>query len=217
MDCHGAGEGWDVQLPDPRAARPCLRVRRPGGVDGVHGLPRGGLRCGALRRHARDGRRRATACSTTRSRAWTWQNLWFNGTLVGETGINAALCGTWGCPVLLVTGDEAACGEARELLGDGADDGRGQAGPRPLQRAHVRAAARARADRGRREAGALRSEGGRPYDPGSPCEIKVEYKRTPTPQTVLRASRASSSSTRARSSPAPTTGGRPGSSSSASH
>ena len=39
----------------------------------------------------------------------TWQNLWFNGTLVGETGINAALCGHWGAPVLLVTGDEAAC------------------------------------------------------------------------------------------------------------
>ena len=40
-----------------------------------------------------------------------YQNLWFNGMLVGETGINAALCGTWSCPVLLVTGDEAACGE----------------------------------------------------------------------------------------------------------
>src|SRR5919106_491671 len=48
-----------------------------------------------------------------------WQNLWFNGTLVGETGINAAFCGTWGCPVLLVTGDEAACREGRALLGDG--------------------------------------------------------------------------------------------------
>ena len=27
-----------------------------------------------------------------------WQNLWFNGTLVGETGINAALCGHLGLP-----------------------------------------------------------------------------------------------------------------------
>src|SRR5438132_1098877 len=48
-----------------------------------------------------------------------WQNLRFNGTLVGETGINAALCGHWGCPVLLVTGDRAVCREGRELLGDG--------------------------------------------------------------------------------------------------
>src|SRR5919198_1333000 len=37
----------------------------------------------------------------------------------GETGINAALCGTWNTPVLLVTGDGATCEEARELLGDG--------------------------------------------------------------------------------------------------
>ena len=49
----------------------------------------------------------------------TTRNLWFNGTLVGETGINAALCGTWGCPVLMVTGDEASCREGRELLGGG--------------------------------------------------------------------------------------------------
>src|SRR5205823_13128353 len=48
-----------------------------------------------------------------------WQNLWFNGTPVGETGINAALCGTWGCPVLLVTGDTASGREAKALLGDG--------------------------------------------------------------------------------------------------
>src|SRR5947208_10932553 len=48
-----------------------------------------------------------------------WHNLWFNGVLVGETGINAALCGHWGCPVLLVTGDDAVCAEARALLGPG--------------------------------------------------------------------------------------------------
>ena len=48
-----------------------------------------------------------------------WQSLSFNGTLVGETGINAALCGTLGLPVVLVTGDRAMCREARELLGDG--------------------------------------------------------------------------------------------------
>ena len=48
-----------------------------------------------------------------------YYNLRFNGTLVGETGIHAALCGTWDTPVLLVTGDDAACEEGRELLGDG--------------------------------------------------------------------------------------------------
>ena len=35
----------------------------------------------------------------------SWWRLRFNGVEVGETGINAALCGTWGCPVVLVTGE----------------------------------------------------------------------------------------------------------------
>jgi D-amino peptidase len=48
----------------------------------------------------------------------TWRNLWFNDDLVGELGINAALCGHFGCPVALVTGDVATCRESREILGD---------------------------------------------------------------------------------------------------
>src|SRR5205814_85589 len=48
-----------------------------------------------------------------------WRDLQFNGVSVGETGINAALCGHWDCPVLLVTGDRATCAEARALLGGG--------------------------------------------------------------------------------------------------
>ncbi len=48
-----------------------------------------------------------------------WHNLWFNDDLVGESGVNAALCGHYGCPVLLVTGDEAVCREVTALLGDG--------------------------------------------------------------------------------------------------
>src|SRR5262249_56233760 len=66
-----------------------------------------------------------------------WQDLWFNGTLVGETGINAALCGTWGCPVLLVTGDEAVCREGTELLGPGLTTGAVKKGIRPFGARHL--------------------------------------------------------------------------------
>ena len=34
----------------------------------------------------------------------TWRNLYFNDTVVGEFGINAALCGHYNCPVVLITG-----------------------------------------------------------------------------------------------------------------
>src|ERR671936_45085 len=104
-----------------------------------------------------------------------WQNLWFNGTRVGETGINAALCGTWGCPVLLVTGDHAVCREARVLLGEGLTTvevkrglGRYSARQLPAQRARVLIEGGAKHALG--DASAVE-----PYDPGRPCEIEIEF------------------------------------------
>ena len=103
-----------------------------------------------------------------------WRNLSFNGTVVGETGINAALCGTWGCPVLMVTGDRAACREAEGLLGErlttvAVKQGLGRFSARHMSPIRAReliesAAARALSD--------LKAVP--PYDPGSPCEITIE-------------------------------------------
>ena len=111
-----------------------------------------------------------------------WQNLWFNGTLVGETGINAALCGTWGCPVLLVTGDRAAAREAKALLGDGlttveVKQGLGARTARLLPPKRARQLVEEGAKRALSDLNAVP-----PYDPGKPCEIKVEYKSTAPPQ-----------------------------------
>ncbi|MCP4353704.1 MAG: M55 family metallopeptidase [Desulfobacterales bacterium] len=44
-------------------------------------------------------------------------SLAFNNTEMGEIGVDAALCGFNGVPVGLVTGDTAACEEARNILG----------------------------------------------------------------------------------------------------
>jgi D-amino peptidase len=46
------------------------------------------------------------------------QNLYLNGEVCGEIGLIAGLAGSMGVPVALVAGDEAACAEAREVLGD---------------------------------------------------------------------------------------------------
>jgi D-amino peptidase len=97
---------------------------------------------------------------------------------VGETGINAALCGTWGCPVLLVTGDQASCDEGRELLGEGlttvaVKHGLGAGSARMIPPARARALIEAGARKALRDPKAVP-----PYDPGSPCEIKVEFKHT---------------------------------------
>ena len=46
------------------------------------------------------------------------QNVHLNGAPIGEIGLMAAYAGTFGVPVALVAGDDAACAEARETLGD---------------------------------------------------------------------------------------------------
>jgi len=52
----------------------------------------------------------------------TWSGRVFeaslNGRMVGETGLNAALAGAYGVPVVLVTGDMAVTEEAHALLGE---------------------------------------------------------------------------------------------------
>lgn len=50
-------------------------------------------------------------------RAQIFLQVKINGTEVGETGLNAALAGTCGVPVALVTGDDIVLAEARTLLG----------------------------------------------------------------------------------------------------
>jgi D-amino peptidase len=87
--------------------------------------------------------------------------------------------------VLLVTGDEASCREGRELLGDGVTTvavkrafGSGSARMIPPVRAR-----RMIEDGAKKALGDLKAVP--PYDPGSPCEIKVEFKRT-TPADRLR-------------------------------
>jgi D-amino peptidase len=123
--------------------------------------------------HAMAGTPDGVMSHTVSSQAW--QSLRFNGTLVGETGINAAMCGHWNCPVLLVTGDRATCNEARALLGDGltiaevkVGIGRHSARNLPAERARELIEQRARE--------ALKDlKAVQPYDPGRPCEIAVEF------------------------------------------
>jgi D-amino peptidase len=45
-------------------------------------------------------------------------NLWLNGRLVGETGLNGAVCGHFGVPVIMLSGDQTVCAEAVDLIGE---------------------------------------------------------------------------------------------------
>jgi D-amino peptidase len=93
---------------------------------------------------------------------------------VGETGINAAVCGHWDCPVALVTGDAATCREAKALLGEGLTTVAVKEG---LTRYSARQIPPVRARRmiedGAREALANRGRV-HPYRPARPTTIRIE-------------------------------------------
>lgn len=66
--------------------------------------------------HARNGSADAILDHTWSSRSVA--NIWINDLLTGEYGLNAALAGHFAVPVILVTGDQTACAQTQELLGD---------------------------------------------------------------------------------------------------
>ena len=65
--------------------------------------------------HAKAGTLRGIMAHTYTDKVFS---LRFNGTEVGELGADAAIAGYFGVPVIMVTGDRAACNEAHALLGD---------------------------------------------------------------------------------------------------
>jgi D-amino peptidase len=66
--------------------------------------------------HARAGSQNAILDHTWSSKRVA--NLWLNEQLVGEYGLNGAVAGHFNAPVLMLTGDQTACAQAKELLGD---------------------------------------------------------------------------------------------------
>lgn len=66
--------------------------------------------------HSREGTPNGVLSHTIATSVWS--NIWFNDTLVGEIGVMSALAGHHGIPMAMIAGDEAACREARDLLGE---------------------------------------------------------------------------------------------------
>ena len=174
MDCHGAGGDWSFNSLLPELLDPgCEYVVQREWTEYTGILEEGCDAALFVAMHARAGTPYGVLCHTVSGSQWA--QLWFNDELVGETGINAALCGQWGCPVLLVTGDRATCQEARDLLGAGLTTvevkiGLGRYSARHLPPARARQLIEAGAAAALADLGAVA-----PYVPSSPVEIKVEY------------------------------------------
>ncbi|WP_417029440.1 M55 family metallopeptidase [Cloacibacillus evryensis] len=93
-------------------------VRLITGAPKLLGMVEGARGCDAaifLGYHAMAGTEKAVLDHTFDQH--TIYGLAINGRTMGETGVNALLCGALGVPVIMVSGDDALCLEAGSLLG----------------------------------------------------------------------------------------------------
>jgi len=111
-DLHGMGFNLILEEIHPSAKVIC----GPGRIQWLAGLDssfEGILLLGA---HAMAGTRYAILEHTMSSKAWF--NYYLDGRCMGEIGMTAVCAGTLDVPVIFVSGDKAACEEARALLKD---------------------------------------------------------------------------------------------------
>jgi D-amino peptidase len=174
MDCHGADGDYVFNSLLPELLDPaCEFVAQSEWTEYTAFLEEGCDAALFVGMHAKAGTPDGVLSHTVSGQGW--RDLRFNGVSVGETGINAALCGHWGCPVLMVTGDRATCAEAAALLGSGLTTVEVKIGL-GLFSARSKTAQTARElieDGARRALKDLKAV--EPYRPGSPCEITIEF------------------------------------------
>jgi D-amino peptidase len=111
-DGHGSGRNILVEELDARAR---LNSGSPSPFSMVQGINTGIDAAMFVGYHARVGSPNAILDHT-----WSGTcvaGVWLNGRPVGEIGWNAAVCGHYGAPVILISGDQTACAEAVDLLG----------------------------------------------------------------------------------------------------
>jgi D-amino peptidase len=111
-DGHAYGRNILIEELDPRAR---LNSGGPSPLSMVQGADSGVDAAMFIGYHARVGSQNAILDHTWSSS--TVARVLLNGWPMGEIGWNAAVCGNFGVPVILISGDQTACAEARELLG----------------------------------------------------------------------------------------------------
>jgi len=173
-DAHGGGANIRVENMDGRA-----EYERPVGAGNIMPALAAAkfdlaLMIGA---HAMAGTQGAFLEHTQSS--FTWHNYLVNGQRWGEIAQFAAYLGHFDVPMVMVTGDEAACREAREFLGEVETVVVKQA----LCRQHARALPLAAARKAIEEAAAraLRLAGRiKPFKVKLPAEVRVEFHTAET-------------------------------------
>ena len=112
-DGHWNGSNILIEELDPRAR---LNSGSPSPFSMMQGIDENIDGVMFIGYHARNGSSDAVLDHTWSSR--TVANVWLNDLLTGEYGLNAAVAGHFGVPVIMVSGDQTACAQVTELLSD---------------------------------------------------------------------------------------------------
>lgn len=116
IDCHGAGGSYSFKSLIPeQLERGASYVLGHAWCRYIEPLRQGCDAALLVGAHAMAGTPDGVMCHTVSSEAW--YNASINEQLVGESGIEAAICGVFDTPIVFVSGDEATCKEVTELLG----------------------------------------------------------------------------------------------------
>ena len=112
-DGHWNGSNILVEELDPRAR---LNTGAPSPFSMMQGIDESVDGVMLIGYHARNGTPNAILDHTWSSK--TVANIWLNDILTGEYGLNGALAGHFGVPVIMVSGDQTACAQVVDILGD---------------------------------------------------------------------------------------------------
>lgn len=178
-DGHGGGFNLVLEEMDPRA----VYERPNGGLDLMPSLDESFAAAFCVGYHAMAGTLNGFLDHTQSSASW--YNYFLNGRRTGELGQVGVWAGSYGVPVVLVTGDQAACDEAREFFGPietvAVKQGIGRQHARCIHPETARAAIRAAAARAVGLAGKVP-----PYRVEVPLTVRLEYYRSDMADAVAR-------------------------------
>ncbi len=111
VDGHWNGTNLEIEELDSRVR---LIAGTGSPLSMVQGIDSGATGLLMVGYHARRGTPNAILDHTWSSSCVA--NLWLNGKLTGEIGLNAAVAGHFDVPLIMVSGDQSACAEAAELV-----------------------------------------------------------------------------------------------------
>jgi len=172
-DSHG---GMRNILPDDLRPEAALISGTPKPLSMMAGIDSSFDACAFVGYHAKAGTATATLDHTISGSAV--YEIKVNGVEVPELGLNAAIAGYYGVPVIMLSGDSAACRQAKSLLGDGLVT---VAVKEALSRTAAKLVplpeARRRLQEGAREALAGR-ERRNPFRVDPPCQFSLTFQKS---------------------------------------